>query len=367
LNIRASFPSREYLAATLALDQPSGEDVAALEGRRAQMFDALSRRLAQEPGVMAVAYADRVPGRVAPEQRVRVEPFGNTSAPYDGSFRTVAIGPGYLDVLGRPAIAGRAFQAGDWNPAARTVVVNEAFARDFAGRAGGRRAPLGARLMYSEGSYEIVGVVRNLGLDPDDSGNEAPFVFRPTPAGGLSSLAIIVHLRGDPAPLAARFPALVASIDARVLVRSAEPLDASIRQRDTSLATEAGAFAAVTFLVLFLSALGIFSLVSVNVSRRTREIGVRTALGASARQVLTGIVSRGVLLMGGGIATGGVLLLTAIAFGAGPSGRPDDDLPPFIAYLAITAAVMMSACLLACVAPAGRALRVNPTEALRDS
>jgi predicted permease len=366
LNIRAAFPSREYLAATLALDQPFGEDVKTLEGRRAQTFDALSRRLAQEPGVMAVAYADRVPGRVAPEQPARVEPFGNTSAPYDGSFRTVGIGPGYLNVLSRPAIAGRAFQAGDWNPAARTIIVNEAFARDFASRAGRRSTPLGARLTYAEGSYEIVGIVRNLGLDPDDSGNEAPFVFRPTPAGGLSALAIIVHMRGNPAPLAARLPALAASVDARVLVRSAEPLDASIRERDTSLATEAGAFAAVTFLVLFLSALGIFSLVSVSVSRRTREIGLRTALGASARQVLTSIVSRGVLIMGGGIAAGGVLLLTAIAFGAGPSGRPDDDLPPFTAYLTITAAVMMAACLLACVGPARRALRINPTEALRQ-
>jgi putative ABC transport system permease protein len=366
LNIRASFPSREYLSARLAFDQPFGEDAATLEGRRAQMFDALSRRLAQEPGVMAVAYADRVPGRVAPEQAARVEPFGNTSVPYDGSFRTVGIGPGYLDVLGRPAIAGRALQAGDWNPAARTVVVNEAFARDFASRAGRRHTPLGARLTYSDGSYEIVGIVRNLGLDPDDSGNEAPFVFRPTPAGGLSSLAIIVRMRGNPAPLAARLPALAASIDARVLVRDAEPLDASIRERDTSLATEAGAFAAVTFLVLFLSALGIFSLVSVTVSRRTREIGLRTALGASARQLLTGIVSRSILIMGGGVAAGGVLLLTAIAFGAGPSGRPDDDLPLFTGYLAITAAVMLAACLLACIGPAARALRINPTDALRE-
>ena len=67
----------------------------------------------------------------------------------------------------------------------------------------------------------------------------------------------------------------------------------------------------------------------------------------------------------GGIAAGGVLLLLSVALGQGPSGRPVDDVVLFAAYLATTSVVMLTACLLACIGPARRALRINPTDALR--
>ena len=128
-----------------------------------------------------------------------------------------------------------------------------------------------------------------------------------------------------------------------------------------------GAQVAVTALVLFLSALGIFSLMSVSVSRQTREIGLRAALGAHPRQVLAGILSRAVTLMGSGITGGGALLLLSVALGQGPSGRPAEDIPLFAVYLGVTSAVMVAACLLACIGPARRALRINPIDALREA
>ena len=140
-----------------------------------------------------------------------------------------------------------------------------------------------------------------------------------------------------------------------------------VRRRDQSLILTVGAQVAVTFLVLFLSALGIFSLVSISVSRRTREIGLRAALGATPRQVLARILSRALTLMGSGIAAGGALLMASLAVGAGPSGRPAEDMPLFAAYLGVTSAVMLAACLFACIAPARRALRINPTDALRQA
>ena len=123
----------------------------------------------------------------------------------------------------------------------------------------------------------------------------------------------------------------------------------------------------MTLLVLFLSALGIFSLVSVSVSRRTREIGLRVALGAHARHVLAGILSRGIVLMGSGITAGGALLLLSVSLGEGPSGRPAEDVALFAGYLGVTSAVMLAACLLACIGPAKRALRTSPTDALREA
>jgi hypothetical protein len=267
------------------------------------------------------------------------------------------------------------------------VIVNEAFAREFARDAGGG-SPIGARVRYrGQGSdadadelldvmrgappadepFEIVGVVRDLGLDPDDSGKELPFVFHPALAATAYPFVLIVRVHGNPDPLAARLPLVAASVDASLFVRRAQSLDAWIRERDESLLMQAGALGAITLLALFLSALGIFSLVSVSVSRRTREIGLRTALGATARQVLASIVSRGLTLMGGGVAAGGALLMLALALGMGPSSQPVADMVRFAAYLGVTSTVMLVACVLACIAPARRALRINPTEALRDA
>jgi ABC-type antimicrobial peptide transport system permease subunit len=119
--------------------------------------------------------------------------------------------------------------------------------------------------------------------------------------------------------------------------------------------------AVVTALVLFLSALSIFSLVSISVSRRTREIGLRAALGANPRHVLARILSRAVVLMGSGITAGGALLLLFVA-----QTRSMEDVALYARYAAVTSAVMLAACLLACIVPARRALRISPIDALRE-
>jgi ABC-type antimicrobial peptide transport system permease subunit len=151
-------------------------------------------------------------------------------------------------------------------------------------------------------------------------------------------------------------------VDAGVFVQDARPLDEWVRRRDMSLIVTVAAQAAVTGLVLFLSALSIFSLVSVSVSRRTREIGLRTALGANPRQVLARILSRAMVLMGSGITAGGALLLYFVAENGSLA-----DVALYAGYLAVTSAVMLAACLLACITPARRALRINPTDALREA
>jgi putative ABC transport system permease protein len=375
LTLRAGFPSQEYLVSRIEMERPFGEDTTpVIEARRARTLAALERRLAQEPGVMAITFSDRVPGGVTAGATVRVEPSAGGGAAFDASLRPSSVGPGFFAAFDRQIVAGRTFNTGEHGPEARTVVVNEAFAGGFAASTG--RSPLGARLRYHAAAeqagtpaverwYEVVGVVRDFGLDPDDAGKEQPFVFQPAAASALTPLVLSVHLRDNPGSLAARLPALAAAIDPGLSIRDAQPLDASIRERDNDLARLAGASAGVTALVLLLSAMGIFSLVSVSVSRRTREIGLRAALGANPRHVLAGVVSRAAVLMGSGVAAGGALLLLSIALGQGPSGRPAEDVLLFTGYLGVTGAVMLAACLLACIGPARRALRINPTDALR--
>ena len=381
---RAQFPSREYLAARIDVGRPfEGETTSAFQDRRAQTFDALARRIAQEPGVVAITYTDQPVGSGA-ARFTEVESSSGATPAYAGRFRTSAVDPGFFEAFDRPIVAGRAFHSGDMSSGARTIIVNEAFARALA-RETGTGSPIGARMRLEvspgddddevvarpprawEPWGEIVGVVRDFGLDPDDNGNEQPHVFHAASAGALSSLVMSVRVRGNPATLASRLPLIAATVDARLLVQDSQPMEEWVRQRDDHLIVMVGAQVAVTILVLFLSALGIFSLVSISVSRRTREIGLRAALGATPRQVLARILSRAVALLGSGIAAGGALLIWSLALGAGPSGQPAEDIPIFAVYLGITSAVMLAACLLACIGPARRALRINPADALREA
>ena len=256
------------------------------------------------------------------------------------------------------------------------MIVNEAFARNLRRRCGTGvadwRSPAVFHVIRAIGRggggtvAEIVGVVRDFGLDPDEEGHESPHVFHAASAGTVSPLVMSVRVRGNPAPLVARLPVIAAAVDAGLSVQEARPLDEWIRRREAAMIVQVGALAGVTALVLFLSALGIFSLMSVSVSRRTREIGLRTALGASPRHVLGEVLSRAMVLMASGIAAGGVLLLWGVAI-AGPSGRPAEDLARFAVWLGVTAAVMAAAGLLASVGPARRALGINPIDALRQT
>ncbi|MGH9159525.1 MAG: FtsX-like permease family protein, partial [Vicinamibacteraceae bacterium] len=291
---------------------------------------------------------------------------------FQTGFATSSVGPGFFEAFDRPIIAGRGFHGGDFSPA-RTVIVNEAFVRGFVQR--GIASPLGARLRYSSESgvsaaeppFEIVGVVRDLGLDPGEQGDEGAYVFHAASAATVSPLVMSVRLRGNPATLAARLPTIAADVDAGVSVPEARSLGEWIWQRDSSLVMSVAALAGVSALVLFLSAMGLFSLMSISVSRRTREIGLRMALGASPRHVLARIVAHAMVLIGSGVTAGGGLVLLWVALGLGPTGRPADDVVSFAAWIGVSSAVMLGAGLLACVEPARRALRINPIDALRDA
>ena len=375
--IRAEFPTREYLAARIDVDPPGVEQAtSALEERRARLFSELEQRVSREPGVAAVTFANRAPGSGLRGNRVaKVELSRDAGPAFDFGLWTVRVGPGFFETFDRPILAGRGFNSGDWSPTARAVVVNEAFVRGFQLRGGGD-SPIGARLRYSDRSatslaepsaaaaasadtwLEIVGVVRDIGLDPDDDGNEVPQVFQPASAGTVSPLVISVRTRVNPATLVARLPVIAADVNPVWSVQDARPLD---QWQDGQGIVFTTALVTVNTVVLFLSALGVFSLLSVSVSRQTREIGLRMALGEDPRHLLAGILSRALVLMGSGIAIGAcVLLVFVMALNA-------DDLAKFAGWLVVTAAVMLGTGLVASIEPARRALSINPIDALRQT
>ena len=207
------------------------------------------------------------------------------------------MGPGFFEAFDRPILAGRDFHEGDRAAGARTVVVNEAFARRYTDGA----TPVGRRVRYAvsdpappDAWHEIVGMVRDIGMTPTDLG-EAPYVFHAASPATVNPAVMGVRFAGDPTALAARLREIATALDPGLRLDDMRSLEELAWRVDLPQVVVASAIAGVVVLGLFLSAAGIFSLMSVSVARRTREIGLRSALGATPARLLAGIFSRAVV------------------------------------------------------------------------
>jgi putative ABC transport system permease protein len=367
--IRAEFPAEQYLAARVSLDRETaatitGEETAeAFAARFERTYRELERRIAQEPGVVAVTSADRLPGMAPAVRSAEVEQSSGAPPRFVSNMWTTAIGSHFVEAFRIPVLAGRDFHDGDRVASARTVLVNEAFARRYLDGA----SPVGRRVRFAsddpatpEPWFEIVGMVGDIGMTPTDLG-EAPYVFRAASPATAFPLVMGVHLAGDPAALAPRLRTIAGEIDPGLRLDEVRSLDDLAWRIDVPQMVAAAALAGVVTLGLFLSAAGIFSLMSVSVARRTREIGLRAALGASPKRLLAGIFTRAVRLVGTGIAAGNAVLLLFVAI------EPEVTLGAVVEALLVTSAVMLAVGLLACVEPARRALRIQPTDALKEA
>ncbi len=365
--IRGRFPTQDYLAVRIELDQgagpiPAREEPADVE-RKEQKYKELARRVAQEPGVTAVTFADRLPGMQPSVRRAEVETSPGAAPVVVPNIWTSRVGPGFFEAFDRPILAGRDFHEGDRAAGARTVVVNEAFARRYTDGA----TPVGRRVRYAVSDpappnawYEIVGMVRDIGMTPTDLG-EAPYVFHAASPATVNPAVMGVRFAGDPTALAARLREVATALDPGLRLDNMRSLEELAWRVDVPQVVVASAIAGVVALGLFLSAAGIFSLMSVSVSRRTREIGLRSALGATPARLLAGIFSRAVVLVGSGIAAGNLVLLLFLTLST------EAVLAEVADELLMTSAAMLIVGLLACVEPARRALRIHPTDALKEA
>jgi predicted permease len=365
--IRDKFPAEEYLAVRAAVDPEatwtSGaeETASAFEARLDRLYREFERRVAQEPGVLGVTFADRLPGMAPSVRSGEIEASPGSPPILVPNLWTSAVGDRFFETFGIPIIAGRGFHDGDRAAGARTVLVNEAFAREYIGSG----TPVGRRVRFaSAGSaspepwFEIVGMVRDIGMTPTDAG-EAPYVFHAASPATANPLVMAVRTAGDPAAVAPRVRAIAVGLDPGLRLDETRSLDDHAWRVDVPQMVAAGAIAGVVSLGLFLSAAGIFSLMSVSVARRTREIGLRAALGASQARLLAGILLRALVLVGSGIAVGNLVLLFFVTLATEVTVADVAD------ALWITSVLMLTVGCLACVEPGRRALRVHPSDALK--
>jgi putative ABC transport system permease protein len=364
-----NFTDEEYLTVRLEMNAPNGGTDSA---RYVTALSNLRQRVVAEPGVEGVTFVDNLPRMPHPDYSIEVQggrsAADSTPLP-EASMAT--IDPKYFEVLKAPILAGRAFNASDHATAGKppVVIVDQAFVDQVLR---GRNA-IGQRVRISSNRYwsatandpgapwsEIVGVVKDMGMDNIASwGRPAGFYV---PAGTESARLdqMIVHVRGDPMSLAPRVRAIATAVDPTLRLYDFQRLDQVVNDLIWIMGLWMRATAGLTALALLLSLAGIYAVLSFTVARRTREIGVRIALGASPRRVVTAIFRRPLTQVALGVMTGGIVI-GAIAVGF--SGALSlVNLALLVGYVAL----MFGVCMLACAVPTRRALRVEPTVALRS-
>ena len=206
---------------------------------------------------------------------------------------------------------------------------------------------------------EIVGVVQDVPAHVD---YERPQAVWYAVTRNVEPATLVIHVRGtDPTTFATRLRAITASVDQGMFLREVQPLDDVLWQTHLPLRLIATSLAAVALSVLILSSAGLYALMSVIVTRRRREIGIRIALGADQRRVLTGIFSRVALQIGTGIALGLTIAAVMLRFSGG-------EMKGFNALVVLPAVAlfMLGVGAIAALGPARTGLAIQPSVVLKD-
>jgi predicted permease len=349
--------AERYLTASVDMDREDhGTDLAAFAARARLSFDELERRLSAEPGVERVAFADRLPVMDQFKYRIEVDAVAGIPATALRTSTLVHVSRGFFGAFGTSVVAGREFVPLDFETN-RVLIVNESFARHVLGD----RNPIGQRIRIVSGEddsvagedwYEVIGMVKDFGWQLPLP-HEQSAMYRPRLPMPGADVSLAVRVR-DPEAFATRLRSVAAEVDPTIRLTDVQPL----AQVGGSEATMNWALTAVawliSFIVLLLSATGIHSLMSFTVARRTREIGIRAALGASPGRIVAGIFSRAFLQISAGILAGSGL---AALLGLGSTRQ--------VLLLLAADGIMLVVGLTASVVPLRRALRIDPTEALR--
>ncbi len=336
---------------------------------RAPLYREILDRLAAVPGVAAAGAINHIPiaGDIwrfpyAVEGRPAALPGESPSAAYR------AVLPGYLSAMRLPLVRGRDVTLADDDGGARVVLVNERLAaRQWPGE-----DAVGRRIMLDDVNWlTVVGVVKNAVRSewseaPEDEVYLPAFQTRElmnSPHPMAAYLTYVVRTDGDPAALAASLRAAIRSIDPTLPISEVRTMRSIVAQANARARFQMLLLAAFAGAAALLAAVGIYGVMSYAVSKRTREIGVRMALGAEPGQVLRLVVGQGmaVALAGAGAGLVAALLLTrlmaSLLYGVGAT-----DPPTYASVAALLLAIALTASWL----PARRAAHIDPMKALRS-
>jgi len=355
----------QYLAATIAMDPDKvpGATGAAFSPRFTAATQELERRLEAEPGVAGVTVASVLPLMAHQLRHIDIDdggtaPMDRTSTSRRVSSASVALD--FFDVLDTPILFGRAFNSGDLLPGARTVIVNQSFARIVLGGTD----PIGRRLRYSDVTpqdaanaasqpwYQVVGVVGDFGIAPEEKDPRRPRIYHPLVPGGSDPVRMAVHTRGDALLFASRLRSIARDVEPMLQISEIARFDQVAAAGARTMTLLFWSFLALAVVVVLLSLTGIYTVLSFAASQRTREVGIRVALGGRRRHVIAVLFRRPLIQVALGIVIG---LIGAVWVSEGQMMR----------VIALYGCVVVAISALATLGPVRRALRIEPLDALR--
>lgn len=366
------FAAGEYQTARLEYSGTSGTQRESASQRGVRLAS-LERALESEPGVTGATFSSRPPGQ-EPTVRVEVQDLARAPGARSGRrSRMMPVAPDFFETFGVPMLAGRAFHSGDATAEAAPVIVNETFARELIG--GGNVLGHRVRLVAYEEAQpvgsengiekepwrEIVGVVPN--FPPNRMNGELPEarMYEPMALGEEEVVVLSTRLPSAPAAFGMRLRLIAMSVDPDLQLHNVMALDEVYRQGARRFARLAALMMAlVTLSVLVLSAAGMYALMSFTVTRRRREIGIRSALGAHPRRLVASVLTRALRQLAiGAIAGMGVATYLDRGSGGELMGGHAEVLVPAVLV------IMIATGCLAALGPARRSLRIQPAEALK--
>jgi predicted permease len=325
--------------------------------RREAFRRELVARLAALPGVTAATVAN-VPPLSGIMYGTSVTALDDRGDPVEARAYMNAVGPRYFTTLEMPLVAGREIGVQDGRGAPGAAVINETLAR----RLWPGAEALGRTMRLDDDTLEVVGVARDAKYD-EPTEEARPFLFVSLAQHStLDRDTAIVRTAAAPALVAAAVRAQIRALDPALPVFDVRSFDGILRDRADKQRGISALFAAFGLLALSLAALGLYGVMAYAVMRRTREMGIRLALGATPMQLTRLIAGDGLRLALAGVAIGGTLALPlARVLGALIFGVQVADLAAFAGTCALLVAVALVAALL----PARRAARLDPIVALR--
>jgi putative ABC transport system permease protein len=354
------FQSANVLTMRVTLPEPRYSD----NGECSRFFDAALERIRAVPSVRSASVIHTLPMEGGFELTFAIDGRRTSAAGRNHGVQVRRVSPEYFRTMGVPVLQGRALRASDRAGAESVVIVNECLARRYFRDTDA----VGAHISISDGMVNprtIVGIVRDervMGI----TGESVPMLYVPYDQGQWQTgktFHFLVRTFGEPLGLSRPVQDAVRRIDPDIAFANVRPMEwfvsgSILPERIAGFML--GSFSAAALLV---AVLGIYGVMANGVSQRRREIAIRIALGARARNIIGGIMSRGLMLTVAGLSIGlaATSLLTRVlrAFLHGVS--PTDPLT-FVAVTAFLALVAMAACWL----PAHRAASVDPAIALRD-